>query len=119
MLTARLRSFLATAMVLPAGCATVAPKLDAELEACSRTLSSPAVEATVEFVNESSENVEIHWVRVRSGELVRYSSILPGRSQSQNTYIGHLWYVSSSDGRVAHVHCASSVRERVVVGTGV
>ena len=104
-------------VALGAGCATVAtPRFDSELKACSRSLSSPAIEASVEFANESADEATLFWVQVRSGDLTRYASVSAGQSHHQQTFFGHLWYASSRDGKVAQVHCVSSERERVVIG---
>lgn len=55
--------------------------------------------ATVVIDNRSADPVELDWVDFE-GRLTRYSSIEPGTSLTQSTYVGHLWMVSRNGMRL-------------------
>lgn len=64
-----------------------------------------SVSTYITFVNNLDSEVSTYWVNW-SGERVFYTSILPGASYRQQTYVGHPWEIStvSQSGPIAVFH---------------
>ena len=100
------RLMLVSWVLVGTGCATLSSSLTTELAECSKTLSTPQVPAQLMFENGTESDVEVHWVQVSSGKLVRYEVLGPGAAHSQSTYVGHLWAIHAKRGGFIGSHCA-------------
>lgn len=112
---ATLRNMIMGSAILVSGCSTISPKLSNELAACSEHLSTPQIRAELSFENQSGANVEVNWVQVYSGDLVRYAELPPNASRPQRTYVGHLWAIRGADGQLIGSHCAGEGRTIVTI----
>jgi von Hippel-Lindau disease tumor supressor len=65
-------------------------------EGTIRSLNSD-VSTTARFANRSAEVVTVYWLDF-AGERVRYKTLLPGESYTQQTYLTHPWVVVKKGG---------------------
>lgn len=55
--------------------------------------------ATIVIDNRGDDPIELDWVDFE-GRLTRYSSLEPGTSLTQSTFVGHVWAVSRNGRRL-------------------
>lgn len=66
---------------------------------CGDDLSSPngTQPTSIHFRNESSETLNIYWVNFSGGLTLYHSSVAPGQSKTQGTFLQHPWHITTAD----------------------
>jgi len=103
---------------LPAGepADTALPEL-AALPAGAESQPREATNGTatsIRFVNSTAEQVTVNWLDYRQ-KRVRYTDLAPGQGYEQQTYSGHVWVVTRSDGTTIAVYEATAEASRAVI----
>lgn len=66
------------------------------------------------FENRMDEEVELFWC-ASGNNLISYGTLKPGQVRTQNTYVGHVWYVKTTDGRDIAVFRADGVCGKALI----
>lgn len=70
--------------------------------------------ATLRFVNRGAHTVRVHWLDFE-GRRIFYSSLPPGQSYTQNTFLTHPWLVTDVSGNPLLLHVTEEEESEVVI----
>lgn len=87
--------------------------LKLELRPTRRTGESSGLK----FINQLSENVELHWINQQGGQ-VGYGSVKAGSEREQHTFDGHVWLITRHNGEHLSVIEARPQVQTVVIDGG-
>lgn len=69
---------------------------------------------SIQFLNTTAEPVTVMWVNYEQ-KRVWYANLAPGQRYDQQTYAGHAWVVTRSDGTAIAVYEATAQASRAVI----